>query len=91
MIVGEQLYLFIGHVDADLLKAVVLKVLEAEDVEDANIDVVVGLVFRRLDELIDSIDNPAKKAAIQGLGQGVTTVLRLGNTSLLLYLFTYEK
>lgn len=37
VLVKEALELLIGHVDAELLKAVLVKVLKAENVKDANL------------------------------------------------------
>ena len=37
VLVEVILQLLVGHIDAKLLKAVVLKVLKAENVEDANL------------------------------------------------------
>ena len=40
LVVEVTLELFIGQVDAKLLKAVPLEVLEAKDVQDADVEVV---------------------------------------------------
>lgn len=58
--VEVALKLLIGQVDAELLKAVPLKVLKAKDVQDADVEVVLGGV--RLQVAVESRHNPVKHA-----------------------------
>jgi hypothetical protein len=69
------LEVLVGVVDAKLLKAVLLEVLKAEDVEDRD-----GRALAALeDDLVDALDEPAEEGVVEGLGKGVPRVQGLLN------------
>jgi len=75
-VVEVALELLVGQVDAELLEAVGLKILEAEDVEDANVELVAGGVG--LQVVVESVHDPAEESGVQSLGQPVSHVHCLG-------------
>jgi hypothetical protein len=78
VVVEELLEALVCEVDEELLKAVLVKALKAEDVQDADA-LVVGAHARglRAEQLVYALNNPAKGALVEGLGHGVTGVLGL--------------
>ena len=77
MLHKELLQILVGVVDAQLLEAVVLEVLEAEDVEDAD-GLAVGAALPRLvDGVVDLVDDPDEEAAVDALDEGVAHIHRL--------------
>ena len=72
--VEEELELFVGEVDACLLEAVDVEVLEAEDVEDADLLRRGGVEARRREDRVDLVDDPAEEAAVQRLRDRIARV-----------------
>jgi hypothetical protein len=67
--VEVELQFFVAEVDAELLEAVLLKALEAEDVEHPN-DVGVRLGgLRKLERRVDAVDDNLEQVAVDRLGQ----------------------
>ena len=77
MLHKKLLQILVGKVDAKLLEAVRLEVLEPEDVQHANGALVgvpdVGLV----DGVVDLLDDVDEEPAVDALGEGVPNVLGL--------------
>ena len=74
-LVEEELQLLVGQVDAGLLEAVLVELLEAEDVEDADLlQLVLGDVHLLGEQLVHLVDDPAEQAAVYRLSYGVTRV-----------------
>lgn len=71
------LELLVGVIDAELLKAVVLEGLEAEDVEQAELVDILGVHCispdLRLNIDVHFTDDPVEELAIDGLGAGVAS------------------
>lgn len=65
MLVEVKLEVFIGKVNAELFKAVVLKVLKAKDIQYCN----GGLSVSIADDLVDSLHQPGEEAGVEGLGE----------------------
>ncbi len=59
LVVEVALELLVGKVDTELLKTVVIKVLEAKDIQNANIELVAGGV--RLQVVVESIHDPPEQ------------------------------
>eukprot|EP00048_Salpingoeca_helianthica_P014675 m.222938 g.222938 ORF g.222938 m.222938 type:complete len:804 (+) comp16138_c0_seq1:242-2653(+) len=84
VVVEKVLQLFVGKVDEKLLQAVVLEALKAENVEDTN-GLLAGLELLLLGakHVIALAHNVGEDTAIEGLGSGVTHILRLDGLVLL--------
>ena len=73
----KLLQILVGKVDAELLKAVGLKVLKAENVEHTDGALVVVAHVGLVDGQVDLFDDVHKQAAVDALGKGVPDVLGL--------------
>ena len=69
LMVEVALKLLISQVDTKLLKAVPLKILKAKDVQDANVEMVIGGIGLKI--AVQSGHNPAKQPGVQGLGERI--------------------
>lgn len=77
MLVEVKLDLLVGDVDAELLERVLLEVLEAEDVQDAD-----GLeVVSASDAVVEPADDPVEAPGVERHGHGVSGVHRLRRTT----------
>lgn len=74
--VEVALELLIRKVDAELLEAIPLEVLKAKDVQDADVEVVLGRVG--LQVTVEPGHDPAEQSRVQGLGQRVPDIGCLG-------------
>lgn len=71
VLVEEAMQLFVGHVDAQLLKGVVIKVFKAENVQHGHFD---DTVVHQgwLQEVVGPRDEPFKEPLVHHFGHAVT-------------------
>ena len=89
LVVEVALQLLVGQVDAELLEAVALKVLKAEDVEDSNVELVAGGVG--LQVVVQSVHDPAEQPGVQSLGQTVSHIRCLGALVALVHRLSWRR
>ena len=73
----ELLQVLVGVVDAELLEAVRVKVLEAEDVEDPDGALVTELELLLEDGGVDLLHDQDEQAAVDSFSEGITNILGL--------------
>ena len=73
----ELLQVLVGVVDAELLEAVRVEVLEAEDVEDPDGALVTELELLLEDGGVDLLHDQDEQAAVDPFSEGVTNILGL--------------
>ena len=86
LMIEVALKLLIGQIDTKLLKAIVLKILEPEDVQNADIEVCRGGVGLQVS--VKSRHYPLEHPGIECLGQSVPGISCLGACVLLIHLLT---
>ena len=72
-LVEELLELLVTVVDAELLEAVDLEVLEAGNIKHPD----EGVRVVEREALVDALDDPVEEFGVDGLGKGVATELGL--------------
>jgi hypothetical protein len=70
VVIEELVQLLVGEVDAQLLEAVEFEVLKAKNIEDTNEFV---HVFARIGRLVDAVDQPRERTAVQRFSLGKKT------------------
>ena len=73
----ELLQVLVGVVDAELLEAVRVKVLEAEDVKDPDGALVTELELLLEDGGVDLLHDQDEQAAVDSFSEGITNILGL--------------
>ena len=86
--VEVALKLLISKIDTELLKAVLLKILKAKDVQDANIEVVWGGIG--LEVAVEASHDPLEESGVESFGKSITNIIGLGALVALVHCLTCE-